>query len=106
MEIRKIIRGNIREVREHLREQMGTHASALEFEQAQAAKEKLELLERYQEKSTVVSAVIDDADVYSIISDAKTAYVNYLRVVEGCIVQAHTLELRKRQQHVQGEPTH
>jgi excinuclease ABC subunit C len=95
-EIRKIIRGNIREVREHLREQMGTHASALEFEQAQAAKEKLELLERYQEKSTVVSAVIDDADVYSIISDAKTAYVNYLRVVEGCIVQAHTLELRKR----------
>lgn len=96
VEIRKIIRGNIREVREHLREQMGVHASALEFEQAQAAKEKLELLERYQEKSTVVSAVIDDADVYSIISDAKTAYVNYLRVVEGCIVQAHTLELRKR----------
>jgi excinuclease ABC subunit C len=95
-EIREIIRGNIREVREHLREQMGTHASALEFEQAQAAKEKLELLERYQEKSTVVSAVVDDADVYSIISDAKTAYVNYLRVVEGCIVQAHTLELRKR----------
>lgn len=95
-EIKKIIKGNIREVREHLGKQMIGLSESLSFEEAQVVKEKLELLERFQSKSTVVSPVVDDADVYSIVSDVKSAYVNYLRVVEGAIVQAHTIELRKR----------
>jgi excinuclease ABC subunit C len=95
-EIKKIIKGNIREVREHLGKQMIGFSESLSFEEAQVVKEKLELLDRFQSRSTVVSPVVDDADVYSIVSDVKSAYVNYLRVVEGAIVQAHTIELRKR----------
>jgi excinuclease ABC subunit C len=94
--IRHIIRGNIREVREHLRSEMARHAEALEFEEAQAMKQKLDLLVRYQARSTVVSPVVDDAEVYGMVSDARSAYVNHMRVVEGAIVRSHTVELRKR----------
>jgi excinuclease ABC subunit C len=95
-QIKKIIKGNIREVRNHLHTLMAQFAEKLEFEQAQVVKEKLDLLDRFQSRSTVVSPVVDDADVYSIVSDVKSAYINYLRVVEGAIVQAHTVELRKK----------
>lgn len=94
--IRKIIKGNIREVREHLHVLMNEFAAKLEFEDAQLIKEKLTILEKFTSKSAVVSPVISDADVFSIVSDVKSAYVNYMKVIEGAIVQAHTIELKKK----------
>lgn len=94
--IKKIIKGNIREVREHLHALMNEYAEKLEFEEAQLLKEKLETLEKFQSRSTVVSPIVEDADVFSIVSDVKSAYVNYMKVIEGAIVQAHTIELKKK----------
>lgn len=94
--IKKIIKGNVREVHAHLKKLMGEYSEKLQFEQAQIIKEKIVLLERFQSRSTVVSPVVENADVFSIVSDVKSAYVNYLRVIEGAIVQAHTLELKKK----------
>ena len=101
--IRKIIKGNIREVREHLGELMTEFSAKLEFEEAQLVKEKLEILEKFTSKSAVVSPVISDADVYSIVSDVKSAYVNYMKVIEGAIVQAHTIELKKKLEETDAE---
>ena len=101
--IRKIIKGNIREVREHLQTLMNEYAEKLEFEDAQLIKEKLEILEKFTSKSAVVSPVISDADVFSIVSDVKSAYVNYMKVIEGAIVQAHTIELKKKLEETDAE---
>ncbi|MCF8278346.1 MAG: excinuclease ABC subunit UvrC [Flavobacteriales bacterium] len=101
--IRKIIKGNIREVREHLGDLMTEFSAKLEFEEAQLVKEKLEILEKFTSKSAVVSPVISDADVYSIVSDVKSAYVNYMKVIEGAIVQAHTIELKKKLEETDAE---
>lgn len=95
-EIREIIKGNIHSVISRLKTLMKTHADTLEFEQAQAVKERLLLLEKYKSKSTVVSPKINNVDVFSIITDEAAGYVNYFRVVSGAIVQSHTVELRKR----------
>lgn len=91
-----IIKGNISAVLKHLKVQMDEHAANLEFEQAQAVKEKIDLLQKYQSKSTIVNPNITDVDVFSVISDAEFGYVNYLKVIEGAIVQAHTVELKKK----------
>jgi excinuclease ABC subunit C len=101
--IRKIIKGNIREVREHLHTLMNEFAEKLEFEEAQLIKEKLTILEKFTSKSAVVSPVISDADVFSIVSDVKSAYVNYMKVIEGAIVQAHTIELKKKLEETDAE---
>jgi len=95
-EIRMIIKGNIRQIAMVLKRKMQDFADAMEFEKAQHIKEKLEQLNRYQSKSTVVSASIRNVDVFSIVSDAAAGYVNYLRVVDGAIIQGHTLELKKK----------
>ncbi|MBL4587149.1 MAG: excinuclease ABC subunit UvrC [Flavobacteriales bacterium] len=94
--IKKIIKGNIREVLDHLQNLMTGFSAKLEFENAQLVKEKIVLLQRFQSRSTVVSPVVSNADVFSIVSDVKSAYVNYMRVIEGAIVQAHTIELKKK----------
>ncbi|TND10572.1 MAG: excinuclease ABC subunit C [Bacteroidetes bacterium] len=94
--IRHIIRGNIGEVIKHLREQIQGHVSELRFERAQGLKEKLEKLERYQARSTVVNPAIDNVDVFSFVADEKSAYVNFLKVNNGAIVQGHTIELKKK----------
>lgn len=94
--IKQIIRGNINSVIGQLKELMRQYSDHLEFEKAQTVKEKLELLERYQSKSTVVNPKIENADVFSIISDDDFAYVNFMKVVNGAIVQAHTVEIKKK----------
>lgn len=96
VEIRDIIKGNINSVIGQLKLLMNEHASALRFEKAQVVKERMELLEKYQSKSTVVNPKIEHADVFSIFSDDEAGYVNYLKVVNGAIVQSHTVELRKK----------
>ena len=74
---------------------MQNHAQNLEFEKAQQIKEKLSAFEDYQGKSTVVSSTIRDVDIFSIASDDKEAYVNYLKVVNGAIIHIHTQEIVK-----------
>jgi len=95
-EIREIIKGNISTVIVQLKALMKQYAKSMEFEKAQVVKERLELLERYQSKSTVVNPKIEHADVFSIISDDNNGYVNYLKVVNGAIVQSHTVEMKKK----------
>ncbi|MCD4665512.1 MAG: excinuclease ABC subunit UvrC, partial [Bacteroidales bacterium] len=96
VEIKEIIKGNINSVIGQLKQLMKQYADKFEFEKAQTVKEKLELLERYQSKSTVVNPKIENVDVFSIITDEKAGYVNFFRVVDGAIVQSHTVELKKK----------
>ena len=95
-EIREIIKGNISNVVSNSRKLMKQYADLLAFEKAQVVKEKLNMLERYQSKSLVVNPRINNVDVFSIISDQESAYVNYLRIINGAIVQAHTIEMKKK----------
>ena len=84
--IRSIIRGNIGMVRNQLHELMKQHADAFAFEKAQIIKEKIELLDRFQSKSLVVNPSINNVDVFSIIEDAQAAYVNFVKVASGAII--------------------
>ena len=95
-EVRLILKGNIRQITRNLKSRMAQFAEDLEFEKAQAIKDKLVQLDRFQSKSTVVSPTIKNADVFSIVGDAGSGFVNYLRVIDGAIVQGHTLEFKKR----------
>ena len=94
--IKEIIKGNINSVQQQLKKTMLAFAADYEFERAQYVKEKIELLEKYQSKSTVVNSSISNVDVFSIIYDEQSAFVNFLKVVDGAIVQAHTVELKKK----------
>ncbi len=94
-EITDILKGNISGVIKHLEHRMDKMAGDLNFEAAQKIKEKYESLKRYQSKSTVVSPTITDVDVFTIEEDSKIAYVNYLRVINGAIIQTYTLEIKK-----------
>ena len=68
----------------------------MKFEKAQSVKEKIDLLNNYQAKSTIVNPKINNVDVFTIISDNDSAFVNYLKIISGAIVQAHTIELKKK----------
>ncbi len=94
--IRSILRGQISPVMQALKRQMQEYSEKFEFEKAHQIKHKIEALENYQSKSTVVSPVIDNIDVFSIIDFDKSAFVNYLKVVNGGIIQTKTIELRKK----------
>ncbi len=95
-EIKEILKGNISPVLQHLKQEMRKAAAAMQFEIANDYKEKIESLENYQSKSTVVSPSIDNIDVFSISSDEKVAFVNYIKVVRGTIAQTQTVEIRKK----------
>ncbi len=95
-EIREIIRGNIQLVVRQLRDLMMQYASRMEFEKAQKVKEKLDLLEKYRSKSTIVSASIQDVDIFSLVDADASVYVNYLKVIEGAIVQSHSVEMKRK----------
>lgn len=95
-QIRQIIRGQINPVKKELHDTMMEHAAAMEFEKAHAVKEKLEGLEKFQARSTVVSPTVTNVDVVTIVTDDLAGYVNYLKVENGAVIQAFTLELRKR----------
>lgn len=101
--IKAIIKGNIHGVIKYLKQLMKQYADDLSFEKAQLIKEKIQLLENYQSKSVVVSPTINDVDVFSIISDEKYAYVNYLKVINGAIIQGHTIELKKKLEETDDE---
>ena len=95
-EIRKIIKGDFKDSLKHFRELMNSYAAGMRFEDAQRIKEKIDVLENYQVKSTVVNPKISNVDVFSIVSDESFAYVNFLQLSYGSIIRAHTVEIRKK----------
>ena len=95
-QIRNILRGNISTVQDHLKGIMKEYASEMRFEEAQVIKDKLEIISRFRSKSAVVSATVKNVDVFAVEQDGENTYVNYLKVIEGALIQAFTLDIRSR----------
>jgi len=95
-EIKQIIKGNISQLLKELRGRMMKFAEKQQFEEAQLIKEKLNALEGYQSKSTVFSNNFIDVDVFAIMKNEDIFYVNFFKVVDGAVVQIHTLEIKSR----------
>jgi excinuclease ABC subunit C len=94
-EIRDILKGNYQQVIVHLKKVMERYARQLLFEEAEIVKQKLEILEKFKGKSTIVNPKINNVDVFSILDEENYAYINFLKIVNGAIVQAHNLEVQK-----------
>ncbi|MCL4147661.1 UNVERIFIED_CONTAM: hypothetical protein GTU68_060913 [Idotea baltica] len=95
-EIKEIIKGNFKESLERFKQMMLDFATNMEFEKAQQIKEKLERLNSYQAKSTIVNPSINNVDVFSVISDESHGYLNFLKLSNGSIIQSHTTEIKKK----------
>lgn len=95
-EIHGILKGNISSLIKELKSKMMSYAEGMQFEKAQMLKERLEILQNYRSKSLVVNPNMQDVDVCSFLEDEEAAYINYLKVIDGAIVQTHTIELRKK----------
>lgn len=93
--IRGIIKGDFRKARKYLEDEMFRFAANLEFEAAQTVKERLDILDDYQARNTVVNPNIDDVDVFGMTSDETAAYVNFFKIRNGNIVQSFTTEIKK-----------
>ena len=94
--IRRILKGDFGDILTGLKEHMLTLAADLRFEEAEAVKQKIHLLEEYQSRSTVVDANVKDVDVISILSDEKYAYVNFMRIKNGAIIYSFSNEIKKQ----------
>jgi excinuclease ABC subunit C len=94
-QIKEILKGNISGVIKYLKDLMREYSWEMKFEEAALVKEKLDMLEKFQSRSTVVSNSITDVDVFTIDEDESFAYVNYLKIIRGAIMQTYTLELKK-----------
>jgi excinuclease ABC subunit C len=95
-QIRNILKGNISVVQSHLKSMMIGLSKELRFEEAQLIKEKIEILSRFRSKSTVVSSTIKNVDVYAMEQEEERSYINFLKVVDGAVIQAFTLDLKSR----------
>jgi excinuclease ABC subunit C len=95
-QIRDVLKGNIGKVISMVKSEMQKASAALNFEEAARLKKQLQILENYQSKSTIVSSHINNVDVFSIADDEKHAFVNYLKVNSGMVVQTQTLEYKKK----------
>lgn len=96
IQVRNILKGNLSLVIEVMSRKMNLYADNLQFEEANQMKEALEAVRNYQAKSTIVRTSINDTDVFSYIENEKYAYINYLRIVHGAVIQVHTIELEKK----------
>lgn len=94
--IKELVKGNFRRSLNQFKNQMEEFSQQMEFERAQEVKEKLESLENYQAKSTVVNPKISNVEVFSIISDESYGYVNFFQVAFGSIIRSHTVEIKKK----------
>ncbi len=94
--IRKILKGNIAAVVTSLKKDMAVCSKKLEFEKAQKIKEAINLIKKYQSKSTIVSDKINNVDVFSFLDGKKYAYVNYLKILSGSVMHTHTVEIKKQ----------
>ena len=95
-QIRQILNGNTQQLCDHLVAEMQKLSSELKFEEAQSVKEKYLLIEKYRAKSVIVSTTIHNTDVFSYDEDGNSAFVNYLHIRNGSIVQSFTIEFKKR----------
>ena len=95
-QIREILKGNLSSVIEYFKKEMREQAAALAFEKAELIKKKIEHLENYRAKSVIVSDRLNNVDVFSILKEGNIAYVNYLMVQNGTIVQTHTVPLETK----------
>ena len=95
-DIKAILKGNVSKVIKLMKSKMDELSRQYKFEEAQKIKDKLGHLQNYQAKSTIVSPLVHNVDVFGFIDDENSAYVNYLKVVNGAIIQVHTVEMRKR----------
>lgn len=94
--IKEILKGNFKDSLSQFKQQMRDFAANMEFEEAQKIKEKIEVLENYQSKSTIINPKISNVDVFSIVSDDSFGYVNFLQLSYGSIIRSHTLEIKKK----------
>lgn len=94
--IKNILKGNFKDSLNDFKRKMNSFAELQHFEKAQQMKEKIEALQNYQSKSTIVNPKINNVDVFSIISDESYAYINYLQISFGAIIRSHTLEVKKK----------
>ena len=94
--IKQILKGNVNESKRNFKKEMIKFSNNQEYEKAQKIKEKIQLLENYQSKSTVVNSKLNNIDVFSIISDSESAFVNFLQVAHGKIIRFHNQEVKKK----------
>lgn len=94
--IKEILKGNFKDSLQQFKQQMHNYAKSMQFEDAQKIKEKIQVLENYQAKSTIVNPKISNVDVFSIMSDESYGYINFLQLSYGSIIRSHTLEVKKK----------
>jgi excinuclease ABC subunit C len=94
--IRNIVKGNLKDSLKDFREQMNSLAAEMRFEEAEKVKRKINTLEKYQSKSTVVNPKISNVDVFSVVSDEGYGYVNFMQLSHGAIIRSHTIEMKKK----------
>ena len=94
--IREILKGNFKESMKDFRKIMNDLAINMHFEEAQKIKNKIQILENYQSRSTIINPKITNIDVFSIVSDEAAAFVNFLQIAHGSIIRSHTLEIKKK----------
>ena len=94
--IREILKGNFKESMKDFKKIMHDLATAMQFEEAQKIKEKIEILQNYQSRSTIINPKITNIDVFSIVSDESAAFINFLQIAHGSIIRSHTLEIKKK----------
>ena len=102
-QIKQMIKGNLSPVIQRYKEEMNYYAQQLQFEKAEMIKKKIEGLENYQARSVVVSKTLSNLDVFSILHEKDTAYVNYLMVQNGTIIQTHTISLEPKLDETEAE---
>ncbi|NCI45434.1 excinuclease ABC subunit UvrC [Sediminibacterium soli] len=102
-QVRNILKGNLGSVINHFKKEMLQHATELRFEKAELTRKKIEHLENYQARSVIVSSHLSNIDVFSILKEDKWAYVNYLMVQNGTIVQTHTVPLETKLEETEEE---
>jgi excinuclease ABC subunit C len=102
-QLKNFMKGNLSPVIQHFKTEMRTHAENMQFEKAEITRKKIEHLENYRAKSIIVSKHLSNLDVFSILKDGDLAYVNYLMIQNGAIVQTHTIQLETHLEETQEE---
>ncbi|MCQ2308166.1 MAG: excinuclease ABC subunit UvrC [Bacteroidales bacterium] len=103
LNMKEVIKGNISGVLKDLKTQMMEHAAKMEFEQAHALKQKYDLLENYHSHSIVSSNTLHDMEVFSFDDADSSFYVNYMRIIQGAVIQAFSIEMKRRLEETQEE---
>ena len=102
-QVKHILKGNFAPVKTHFKEKISVAAEEMAFETAHFYKLKLDKLERYQNKSLVSNPNISDLEAYSILSTESTAYVNFMRVENGCLIQTESITVKKKLEETDAE---